>query len=61
MGWIKRKADEHTCQKPNVQASDVASGDIWECDHCGTQWRVHDDQRDGKYFLAIPGTGLAPT
>lgn len=54
MGWIKRKADEHTCSKPNYSdRAGIAEGDIWECDLCKAQWRVKKvntwyDQRDNS-------------
>lgn len=53
--WIRRRADEHTCDKPEIrQDRTVHPGDIWQCDHCGQEWRVHEHQIDGLYFLAIP-------
>jgi len=54
MGWVKRKIDEHVCNKP-VWNKDIHVGDIWECDHCKSQYRVTGvrrgewDQRDGWF------------
>lgn len=49
--WIKRKKDEHTCDKPKYdEDSTVASGDLWVCDICGSVWLVYSvwcgDQRE---------------
>ena len=60
--WIQRKADQHQCRTPRVDNDPtVHPGDIWQCDHCGTHWRVHEHQIDGPYLIAVPGTGKAPT
>lgn len=51
MGWIKRKKNEHVCPKPELYGADKPDyGDVWECDDCGTQWKVSDSQRDGMYW-----------
>ena len=39
MGWIKRQADEHQCNKPFSDYK-VRVGDIWECDECYKAWIV---------------------
>lgn len=55
MPWVKRKADEHRCQTPDVQrVRDAAPGDIWECNECRQRWQVREHQLDGLYLLAIP-------
>lgn len=53
MPWIKRRADEHTCKKPNWNKN-VQQWDIWECGECSIQWRVKKvstwfDQREAPY------------
>lgn len=54
--WVRRQADEHTCDKPEVTRDrTVRPGDIWQCDGCGQEWRVHQHPLDFTlYFLAIP-------
>jgi hypothetical protein len=49
--WIKRQSMEHKCAKPTGPVSGperVVTGDEWECDVCGTRWRVtiRSDQRE---------------
>ena len=65
MGWIKQKKNEHVCQKPDLDGLLRADrppqsglhlvkpypGDIWQCDDCATQWKVHEHQLDGLYWL----------
>jgi hypothetical protein len=57
MPWLKRYIDEHRCEKPNLAIEkDVYRGDIWECpvETCKKRYVVHDDQRDGHYFVLEP-------
>lgn len=57
MPWIKRKQDEHVCQKPSLDETPKPfPGDIWECDDpaCVLQWKVHEHQIDGLYWLPFP-------
>lgn len=52
MVWIKQKKNEHVCPRPPLDGVfKPYPGDIWECDDCGLQWRVHEHQLDGLYWL----------
>lgn len=52
MGWIKRAADAHQCQKP-TSPSGVQTGDRWKCDECVAVYEVtvNHDPRDWSAWL----------
>lgn len=55
--WVRQQADEHVCDTPEIARHHrtVRPGDIWQCDYCGQEWRVHENPLDFVlYFLAIP-------
>lgn len=63
MGWIVKQADVHKCEKPKSAHNDgVRTGDVWQCDTCGRQWKVtvESDPRDSWFVwdLWSEGGGL---
>lgn len=57
MGWVDRIPLPHTeCALPPNE--DAAAGSIWECDDCGTLWRIIENKRtrwvDGVTYRGIP-------
>jgi len=52
--WVKRKADEHVCEKPSLSEAGTNSGDVWRCNVCHALWTVRytSDQRDPLMWSA---------
>lgn len=54
--WIKRKADEHVCDKPKYEGPGdrVAPDDQWKCE-CGRVWVVSGVWRGDQRESLRPG------
>lgn len=37
--WVKIVQEPHTCHLPDVVASDIGIGSIWQCHKCKAQWK----------------------
>lgn len=52
MGWLRRQVEEHRCGLPPIDST-VRGGDVWQCDTCGTVYRVESSMRGEKDYHAV--------
>lgn len=53
MPRVIHEPDQHNCQTALQVLGRKPVGTIAECD-CGRQYRMADDQRDGRYWVSVP-------
>ncbi len=50
---------DHQCETPKDPEKQYGAGSVWECDECGKQAELQNDQRDGWHWVWIlPGDYL---
>jgi len=62
MGILRKvkPTGNHVCQPPKDPENMYGTGTIWECDVCGKQFRLENDQREGWIWVVMLESDYLP-